>query len=124
MSRRIERVNSLIRQEISQLLQREVKDPRLARFVTVTQVSTSPDLHYAKVLVSVMGSEEEKKEVLETLTAASGFLRREISHRLRLRYTPQLSFHYDDSIDQASQVLQLIHQVGTTEAGEDKQGEC
>ena len=75
MSRRIERVNSLIRQEISQLLQREVKDPRLARFVTVTQVSTSPDLRYAKVLVSVMGSEEEKKEVLETLTAACGFLR-------------------------------------------------
>jgi ribosome-binding factor A len=90
----------------------------------VTQVSTSPDLRYAKVLVSVMGSEEEKKEVLETLTAASGFLRREISHRLRLRYTPQLSFHYDNSIDQASQVLQLIHQITTAEAGENEQGEC
>jgi ribosome-binding factor A len=117
-------VNSLIRQEISQLLQREVKDPRLARFVTVTQVSTSLDLRHAKVLVSIMASEEAKKEVLETLTAASGFLRREISHRLRLRYTPQLTFYYDDSIDQASKVLQLIRQVGTAEAGEDEQGEC
>ncbi|MBM4462259.1 MAG: 30S ribosome-binding factor RbfA [Chloroflexi bacterium] len=124
MSRRIERVNSLIRQEMSQLLQREVKDPRLARFVTVTQVSTSLDLRHAKVLISTMGSDEEKKEVLEALTAASGFLRREISHRLRLRYTPQLTFCNDNSIDQASKVLQLIRQAGTAEAGEDEQGEC
>ncbi len=116
MSRRIERLNHLIRQEISQLLQREVKDPRLGGLVTVTRVSTSPDLRHAKVFISVIGNEEEKREVLAALATASGFLRRELSMRLRLRHSPELSFHYDDSLDQGAQVLQLISQL-SSEAG-------
>ena len=115
MSRRIERVNHLIREEISQLLQREVKDPRLSGFITVTQVSTSPDLSHAKVFISVMGEDKEKEEALLALANASGFFRRELSARLRLRRSPALSFHYDDSISQGAQVLQLISQVATQE---------
>ena len=115
MSRRLERVNHLIREEISELLQREVKDPRLGGFVTVTGVSTSSDLSHAKVYVSVMGEEEEKKEVLEALAIASGFLRKELSTRLRMRRSPELSFHRDNSIDQGSHVLQLINQVTNPE---------
>lgn len=127
MSRRIERVNSLIRQEISELLQRQVKDPRLGGFVTVTQVSTSGDLRHAKVFFSIMsvtGSEDEKGEVLEALTAASGFLRKEMSSRLGLRRCPELSFHYDDSLDQGAQVLQLISEVAITETGAEGPSEC
>lgn len=124
MSRRIERVNSLIRQEMSELLQRQVKDPRLGGFITVTQVSTSGDLRHAKVFFSVMGSEDEKGEVLEALTAASGFLRKEMSSRLGLRRCPELSFHYDDSVDQGTQVLQLISQVAITETGAKGPSEC
>jgi len=117
MSRRIERVNSLIRREISELLQRQVKDPRLGGFVTVTQVSTSADLRHAKIFISIIGSEEEKKEALEALAIASGFLRKELSMRLRLRCSPELSFHYDDSIDQGVHILQLINQIATGVTG-------
>jgi len=123
MSRRIERVNNLIRQEISELLQRQVKDPRLGGFVTVTQVSTSPDLRHAKIFISIMGNEEEKEEALEAFAVASGFLRRELGARLRLRRSPELSFHYDDSIDQGTHVLQLISQIATGVTGGEGESE-
>ncbi len=111
MAHRIERVNSLIRQEISQLLQRQVKDPRLGDFIAVTEVSTSADLKYAKVFVSRIGSEEEKRETLGVLASASGFFRRELARRLKLRYIPELSFQWDDSIERGSRLLQLIDEV-------------
>ena len=115
MAHRIERVNSLIRQEISQLLQRQVKDPRLSNFITVTEVSTSTDLKYAKVFVSRIGSEEEKQETLSTLSSASGFFRRELARRLKLRYTPELSFQWDDSIERGDHLLQIIDGVTSKE---------
>ncbi len=111
MAHRIERVNSLIRQEISELLQRQVKDPRLGNFIAVTEVSTSHDLKYAKVFVSRICSEGEKQETLRALTAASGFLRSEMGRRLRLRRTPELSFQWDDSIEQGAHLLELIDKV-------------
>ena len=98
MAHRIERVNSLIRQEISQLLQRQVRDPRLGNFIAVTEVSTSADLKFAKVFVSRIGSEKEKQETLSALASASGFFRRELAKRLKLRFIPILSFRWDDSI--------------------------
>jgi ribosome-binding factor A len=111
VAHRIERVNSLIRQEISDLLQRQVKDPRLGDFIAVTEVVTSPDLKFAKVFVSRIGNEEEKQEVLSVLTSASGFFRRELAKRLKLRYTPELSFQWDDSIERGDHLLQLIDKV-------------
>ncbi len=111
MTHRIERVNHLIRQEISELLQRQVKDPRLGRFVSVTEVVTSPDLKYAKVFVSCLCSEEEKKEILSTLVAASGFLHNELTKRLRLRRIPELNFRWDNSIEQGAHILELIDQI-------------
>jgi len=111
MTRRIERVNNLIRQEISELLQRQVKDPRLGNFVAITDVSTSPDLKYAKIFVSHIGSESEKKETMSVLVAASGFLRKEMAGRLKLRRIPELSFQWDDSIERGSHLLELIEQV-------------
>jgi ribosome-binding factor A len=111
MAHRIQRVNSLIRQEISELLQRQVKDPRLGNFVAVTEVSLSPDLRYAKVFVSCIGSEEEKQTTLSGLIAASGFLRNQLAKRLRLRRIPELNFHWDDSIKRGAHLLQLIDEV-------------
>jgi len=113
MAHRIERVNSLIRHEISQLLQRQVKDPRLGTFVTVTEVSASPDLRYAKIFISRIGSEVEKQETLSALTAASGFFRKELSRCLRLRRIPELSFQWDNSIERGAHLLQLIDKVIT-----------
>ncbi len=113
MAHRIERVNSLIRQEISELLQRQVKDPRLGNFIAITEVSTSPDLKYAKIFVSRLGNEEKKQETLNALASASGFFRSELFKRLRLRHTPELSFQWDDSIERGNHLLQLIDEVTT-----------
>ncbi len=111
MAHRLERINSLIRQEMSELLQRQVKDPRLGSFITVTEVVTSADLKHAKVFVSSISIEEEKKEVLSALASASGFFRRELANRLKLRSTPELSFHWDDSIEHGAHLLQLIDEI-------------
>jgi ribosome-binding factor A len=113
VAHRIERVNHLIRQEISQLLQRQVKDPRLGNFIAVTEVSTSSDLRYAKVFVSCMGSEEEKQTMLSGLEAASGFFRNKLAKNLRMRRIPELSFHWDDSIERGDRLLHLIDEVSS-----------
>lgn len=116
MAHRIERVNSLIRQEISELLQQEVKDPRLDNnFVTVTEVTTSSDLKHSKVFVSSISTEEEKRSVLSALASASGFIRRELSRRLKLRYTPELIFQWDNSLEQGDHLLKLIDKVSREE---------
>jgi len=113
MAHRIERVNSLIRQEISELLRRQVKDPRLGNFIAITSVSTSSDLRHAKVFVSRIGNEEEKQEMLSVLAAASGFFRNELAKRLRLRRIPELSFQRDDSIERGEYLLKIIDEVST-----------
>ena len=113
MTHRIQRLNSLLRHEISELLQRQVKDPRLGSFVAVTEVSISPDLRHARIFVSHIGSEEEKQETLSALASASSFFRRELTKRLRLRRIPELSFQWDDSIERGVHLLKLIDQVTT-----------
>ena len=122
MAYRIERVNSLIRQEISELLQRQVKDPRLGHLITVTDVSTSHDLRHARVFVSRIGSEEEKQETLSVLVAASGFFRNELAKRLRLRHIPELSFQRDDSIERGDHLLQLIDELSSDSSTEQHRG--
>ncbi len=114
MAHRIERVNHLIRREMSELLQRQVKDPRLSSFVTVNEVVTSSDLRHAKIFVSHIGSEGEKQETLSVLVSASGFLRNELARRLKLRRIPELSFHWDDSIERGAHLLELIDRVSTS----------
>ena len=109
--RRMARVNDLIRKEISEVILREIRDPRLNGLLSVTRVETSADLRYAKVFISLMGSEEEKRQAEEGLAAASGFLRRGLGDRVVLRYIPQLTFHLDDSIEKGSRMLELIKQV-------------
>jgi ribosome-binding factor A len=111
MVHRIERVNHLIRQEISELLRREVKDPRLDGIVSITQVETSADLKYSKVFVSCLCNDEKKREILRTLVAASGFLHKELTKRINLRHIPELDFRWDDSIERGAHILELIDKV-------------
>ena len=113
MAHRIERVNNLIRREISELLQRQVKDPRLGNFVIVTEVSASPDLKHAKIFVSCISTKVKKQEMLNGLAAASGFLRNELARRLKLRRIPELSFQWDDSIERGTHLLEVIDQLNT-----------
>jgi len=122
MTHRIQRLNSLFRHEISELLQRQVKDPRLGSFVTVTEVSISPDLRQARIFVSHIGSEEEKQKILSALASASSFFRRELTRRLRLRRIPELSFQWDDSIERGVHLLKLIDQVTTDNTTNQRSG--
>ena len=111
MTRRVQRLNNLIRQEISELLQRQVKDPRLGSFIAVAEVSISSDLRNAKIFVSHIGSEEQKEETMSALTSASGFFRSELAKRLRVRRIPELSFQWDDTIERGAHLLELIDQI-------------
>ena len=109
---RIERINHVIRDEISLLLQRETKDPRLGgSFICVNLVETTPDLHFAKVYVSCVCDEGQKKEILDGLTAAAGFFRREMAKHLTMRRVPDLTFTWDDSIERGSRLIELIDKV-------------
>jgi ribosome-binding factor A len=116
MSRRSERTSKLIQREISGLLEREVNDPRLSKLISVTEVTLSPDLKYAKIFVSTLGDQiGNKEEMLAGFNKASGFLRRELASHLKLRYAPKLSFHYDDSIERGARLLKLMGDLTTTE---------
>lgn len=115
MSRRSERTSKLIQREISGLLEREVNDPRLSKLVSVTEVTLSPDLKYAKIFVSTLGSKIDKEDLLAGFNNASGFLRKELAAHLRLKQIPQLSFHYDDSIERGARLLKLIGELSTDE---------
>lgn len=119
MTRRTERINSLIQQEISDLLREQVNDPRLTSFISITKVSTSADLRHTRVFISTLGDSVNKDEILQGFTAASGFLRRQLASRLNLKHMPELSFHLDDSIERGAAVLKLIEQV----ASEDTENE-
>lgn len=106
-SNRIGRINEEIQRELSALL-RTVKDPRLqSGLVTITHVDTTSDLRYAKIYISALDKENEK-EMMKGLKSASGYLRRELGAALRLRYTPELQFIADDSIQQGTHILEML----------------
>jgi len=110
MSHRSHRLAEELRNEISAIIAQEVKDPRVG-FATVTEVKVSPDLRHARVLVSVLGSPQEKQETFEALVRATGYIRRLIGARIRLRHTPELSFAYDDSIDHGDKMMRLFDEI-------------
>ena len=119
-SNRIGRINEEIQRELSALL-RSVKDPRVHGLVSIVRVDTTPDLHYAKVYVSVL-NKEDGKEVLKGLRSAGGYLRRELGRALSLRHTPELLFQEDDSIDKGAHILQLLNDIERKEAGNHHDG--
>ncbi len=110
MSRRTEQVAEAIKEEVSGLIQRELRDPRLG-FVTVTRVEVSPDLKYAKIFFSVLGDETSKQESLKVLKHASGFLRHELSHKMTIRYTPQLHFEFDVAMEHGDKIQRLLMEL-------------
>ena len=108
MSRRIERLNSMIRRDVSELLRYEVKDPRVSGVVSVTQVNTSNDVQHAKVYVSVYGTLREKEDTIAALQSAAGFIRRQLRGRLETRHVPVLRFILDDTLTEGNQMLDLL----------------
>ena len=110
MSRRTERVNELIRDHLSTLLTRDIKDPRINGIVTITAVETSRDLAFSRVWVSVIGDKDASVKTLQGLRSATGFLQRGLLS-LGLRRTPELSFTLDESMERADRVFQLLDKV-------------
>ena len=104
---RIEKVQELMKQEISQIILQELKDPRIG-FVTVTKVEMTGDLREAKIFVSIMGKDEALKDTLRGLQSSLGFIRREIGRRIRLRFTPEISFALDNSLAYSSHIQELL----------------
>ena len=123
MSRRTLRINELLREELSVLLQRNVRDPRLNRMLSVTSVSVSSDLKEATVHVSTMGTDEEKSEVFQGLQAAGSFLRKSLGNRLSLRYIPRLAFQMDDSIERGARLNSILNNLDLPEEGSEAAGE-
>jgi len=107
---RVAKLEEAFKQEISQLIQRELKDPRIG-FTSVTRVTITGDLRLATVYVSVLGSEPEKKSTLEGLTRATGFIRSELSRRIRMRHTPELTFCLDESIARGIELTGFIDRL-------------
>lgn len=108
--RRVERVSQEIRDEIATMIGRELKDPRIG-FVTVTRVDLTPDLRFARVYVSVLGDKAQQQKSLEGLKQATGWVRREVGRRLRMRLTPDVQFVYDKGVDATARVATLLDEV-------------
>ncbi|MBM3465168.1 MAG: 30S ribosome-binding factor RbfA [Armatimonadetes bacterium] len=105
-SHRLDRVRNLLRQATSEIVGR-IKDPRVG-FVTVTDAEVSPDLRHARVYVSILGSEDERKQALKGLESARGFVRRELHKEITLRHIPEVSFFLDESLDRGMRVNELL----------------
>ena len=119
---RTARISEEIKREISQMIRDEIKDPRVKGLISVTQVETTNDFRYAKIYVSMFSSPEESKNALLGLEKASGYLRSELAKRLSLRYTPELLFKMDHSMEYGFKINKIIAELSTGEG--DKNGEA
>lgn len=119
---RVGRVGEQIKKEIVDIVRSEIKDPRVG-FVTIMDVETSGDLQHATIFVSVLGKEEQRKETMEALQKASGFIRSEIGRRIRLRRTPELHFKLDTSLDYSSRISQVLRDIEEGGAGDESESE-
>ena len=105
--KRSDRLGELIQREISDILLRQIKDPRIG-FCTIIRVDVSDDLRYAKAHVSILGSESQQKSTLKGLKSATGFIRKEIGRRIALRHTPEIAFTLDESVAHSIRIAQLL----------------
>jgi ribosome-binding factor A len=113
--RRVDRIEEQLRMEISEIIEREIQDPRIG-LVTVTAVKVSPDLRYARVFVTMLGGPDQRKKTIEGLRSAAGYARRSLSKRLHhLKRTPELRFDYDEAIEKGIRIEELLEQIKSEE---------
>jgi ribosome-binding factor A len=109
--RRIDRIEEQVRIEVSEIIERELQDPRIG-MTTVTSVKISPDLHHARIFVTVLGDAQQRKKALEGLRSAASFIRRSLSKRLHhMRRIPELSFDYDEAVEKGIRIEELLDQI-------------
>ncbi len=119
-SHRQDRIEEEVKKELSALI-RELKDPRISGVVSVIAVDVTKDLRFAKAHISVLGSEEQRQSTLKGITAAAGFIRREIGHRVGLRHTPEFTFKLDNSIEYGAHINKIIESVSGSKEDTDEQ---
>ena len=112
MSRRLSRVEEACKEELAEILQREIKDPRVG-FVTITEVKLTADLRHARVFLSIFGSEHESEQSLEGLESARGYLRSQLGKHLRLKYLPEIEFVHEHVAEDALKLDKLMKQLST-----------
>ncbi|GLY10445.1 30S ribosome-binding factor RbfA [Bacillus badius] len=115
MTLRSNRVGEQMKKELTDILNRKVKDPRIG-FITVTDVEVTGDLQQATVYITVLGNEEEREGTLKALTKAKGFIRSEVGQRIRLRKTPELLFEMDESIEYGNRIDTLLREINSPSA--------
>ena len=109
--KRTNRLNSLLREVISEAIKKEVRNPRVTELITVTRVDISNDLRHAKVFISVIGTEQEKAETLAALNSAAGFIAVQSSRRVVMRYFPELLFRLDDGVNKQMHIDSLLNKI-------------
>lgn len=107
---RLEKIQEFIKQEVSKIILTDLKDPRIG-FVTVTRVEVTGDLRQAKVLISLLGSDEQKSQTWQALTKSLGFIRTEVGRRLKIRHSPELMFQVDESLDHSVHIQKLLDKI-------------
>lgn len=108
---RLARVNSLLKEVIFEVIRKEVRNPHVTTFVSVTDVDTSADLHHAKVSISLVASEEEKHQIISALNSAAGFIAVHAAKKAQLRYFPELSFKLDTSLDEHMRIQKILSDI-------------
>lgn len=119
--RRVLRLNDLLRTEMSELLQRHVRDPRLSTMVSIMEVRVSDDLKHARVYVSILGDEAEKREAMKGLRAAHNYLRHELGNRITRLDIPHFEFVVDDSIERGTRILATLNEVLPPDSPEEEE---
>jgi ribosome-binding factor A len=115
MTRRTRQVGDMLREELDDIIRREVKDPRIG-FMSITNVDVPPDLRSARVYVSVLGTDKERVDTLDALRSAAGFIRHHLKPRLRMRQIPDLEFRDDRSMEYAEQISATIRDIKAADA--------
>lgn len=115
-SLRAQKVRKALMREVSDIIAKEVKEPELANHViSVTDVEVTTDLRYAKIFISIMGNEDKRDDVMEILSNATPRIRSEIGRRIRLRYTPEITLKFDDSLERGTRLTHLLEQISRGE---------
>ncbi len=111
MIKRTDRLNSLLQEVIAEVIMREIRNPKISTLITVKKVEITKDLHYAKVYISMLGSDLEKKETLKALKSAAGYISVQAAKKVVMRYFPSLSFHMDDTLEDEIRIHSLLEKI-------------
>jgi len=115
---RLDRISEEVKRVVSDIIRNDLNDPRISMMCSVVSAEVTPDLRYAKVYISILGNDEEKKATMKGLTNAAGFIRRELGRKIELRYLPEVIFELDRSIEHGAYINKLLNEVKKKDGGE------